>query len=537
MDPYAALRRRERVVAVARWFAVGFLMLHVVLSNPPQGITAAGATREPAWLIVGLFALVAIAAELGIRMAHTRRAFDRLGVVMLVADVAVASAFVWLYRGDPGGANWAVLTLLPLEGAVRFQVAGALGAWLGTLPALLLPALSRSVDALPGRDLADVVLPPLFLFVIALCGGVVGRDLERQVVVLARLNRAARRIASKRDPEDVLATLCDQAVRCLNARSASVIAGPDGAERILWSSPWRDATDVACPPGALILDLPWASAEEPLRFVIETRRATAALAPNVARALAESAAIAIAGARVLEMEQHTNARLRYLEALRKRFVATIAHDLRLPLTVFKGVAHVLRARRDEIAPQEVDDLLASVERQANRLGRLADDLLDAARADAGRIQISFHECELLPIVQSAAADFPETVEIHVAPEVIVAGDRTRLDRLVWNLLGNAQKYGRPPFVVTAKAGADTVELSVRDHGPGLPDEVRDRLFEEFAAGTAEGVGLGLAIVRQLAQAHGGDVHYADANPGACFTVVLPVRPPAASDEDAAQAPA
>lgn len=537
MDPYAALRRRERVVAVARWFAVGFLMLHVVLSHAPQSMGPGAPSRGPAWLIVGLFALIAVAAELGIRMARTRGAFDRLGLVMLVADIVVASAFVWLYRGDPGGANWAVLTLLPLEGAVRFQVVGALGAWLGTLPALLLPALTTPLDAVPGRDLADVVLPPLFLFVIALCGGVVGRDLQRQMVVLARLNRAARRIASKRDPEEVLATLCDQAVRVLNARSAAVVAGPDGAERILWSSPWRDAADVGRSEAALVLDLPWASAEEPLRFVIETDRAAAAFAPDVARALAESAAIAIGGARVLEMEQHTNARLRYLEALRKRFVATIAHDLRLPLTVFKGVAHVLRARRDEIAPQEVDDLLASVERQANRLGRLADDLLDAARADAGRIRISFHECELLPIVESAAADFPEAVEIHVSPDVIVAGDRTRLDRLVWNLLGNAQKYGRPPFVVTARADGDTVELSVRDHGPGLPDEVRDRLFEEFSAGTGEGVGLGLAIVRQLAQAHGGDVHYVDANPGACFTVLLPVRPPAENDEAEVPAPA
>jgi signal transduction histidine kinase len=78
---------------------------------------------------------------------------------------------------------------------------------------------------------------------------------------------------------------------------------------------------------------------------------------------------------------------------------------------------------------------------------------------------------------------------------------------------------------SARVDGETVELSVRDHGPGLPPEVRERLFEEFAAGDSEGVGLGLAIVRQLAEAHGGDVRYEDADPGARFIVTLPLHIP------------
>lgn len=526
MDRYAALRRRERVVAAARWFAVGFLALQVILADPPLG-GAGGSTdlRVSAWLVVGLFALVGVAAEIGCRRAQHRRTFDRLGMALLVADVTMSSAFVWLYQSDPGGVHWVVLILLPLEGAVRFQFAGAMAAWVGSLPALILPVLSQPFVGVPGRDLADVVLPPLFLFVIALCAAVVGRDLERQVVTLSRANRATRRIASRRELTDVLATLCDEAVRCLEASSAAVVADRLGQTYVLWSSPWREAGDTTWPDDALVLNLPWGGQGENLRLVVEPSRGHAALAPAVARALIESAAIAVGGARVLEMEQRTNARLRYLEALRKRFVATIAHDLRLPLTVFKGVAHVLRVRRDEIAPQEVDDLLASVERQANRLGRLADDLLDAARADAGRITISFQPVNLREVAEQAAADFSDQVEIDVAEGLMVMGDRGRLDRLVWNLLGNSQKYGRPPFQVRAVPVGDEVELSVRDHGPGLPSQVRDRLFEEFTPGDTDGVGLGLAIVRQLAEAHGGDVDYVDADPGAQFTVRLPTRVP------------
>ncbi|HWH33556.1 MAG TPA: HAMP domain-containing sensor histidine kinase [Egibacteraceae bacterium] len=526
MDRYAAQRRRERVVAAARWFAVGFLALHVVLAEPPGASGGVdGPTRAAAWLVVGLYALVCVAAEVGIRVTNRREGFDRLGMALLLADVTLASAFVWLYRSDPSSTTWAVLTLLPLEGAVRFGMAGALAAWVGTLPALILPALSPEGAEVA---LADVVLPPLFLFVLALIGGVVGRDLERQVVVLARVNRAARRIASRRDPEEVLATLCDETVRCLDARSATVVAERDGARRVLWASPWREA-DETDHLGELVIPLPWATEDEPMWFMVHTGRGTAALAPQVARALVESAAIAIGGARLIAIEQRTNARLRYLEALRKRFVATIAHDLRLPLTVFKGVAHVLRARRDEIEPQEVDDLLASVERQANRLGRLADDLLDAARADAGRITIVREPCRLRAVVEQAAADFAEPVLIDIDPELELQADRGRIDRLVWNLLGNAQKYGHPPYEVRAEAGRELVELSVRDHGPGLPPEVRERLFEEFAAGDSEGVGLGLAIVRQLAEAHGGDVRYSDADPGARFTVTLPRHPDAGAE--------
>ena len=528
MDRFAAQRRRERVVAAARWFAVGFLALHVVLAAPPSGAGGPGG-RTGAWLVVALYTLVCLSAEVGIRITKRRAGFDQLGMALLVADVAIASAFVWLYRDDPSSTTWAVLTLLPLEGAVRFGLAGAMAAWVGTLPALVLPALESDV----GRaDLADLVLPPLFLLVLALIGGVVGRDLERQVVVLGRLNRAARRIASRREPEDVLATLCDEAVHVLDARSAAVVSERDGVRRVLWASPWREPGD-ADRLGSLELSLPWATGEELLWFVVDAGRGSAALAPQVARALSESAAIAIASARVIEIEQRTNARLRYLEALRKRFVATIAHDLRLPLTVFKGVAHVLRARRDEIEPEEVDDLLASVERQANRLGRLADDLLDAARADAGRISIARVPCALRAIAEQAAADFNEPVDIDIDPDLEIMGDRSRLDRVVWNLLGNAQKYGRPPYEVQAMREGDVVELSVRDHGPGLPEEVRERLFEEFAAGDSEGVGLGLAIVRQLAEAHGGDVRYEDADPGARFIVTLPVD--GEDDEDGAGA--
>lgn len=225
--------------------------------------------------------------------------------------------------------------------------------------------------------------------------------------------------------------------------------------------------------------------------------------------------------------ERSSRRLERLEVLRTRFVATVAHDLRSPLTTVKGVASILRDRRDTVSPQRVDAMLESVERQANRLNRLADDLLDAARLDSDQLELNCGAVDVAAVVTSVAADAPDDVEVQVQAGIDLVADGPRLERIVWNLVSNAFKYGRSPVVVSAAQDPveGDVQIRVRDHGRGLSPEQVTTLFTEFAAGNdPSSVGLGLAIVWELVQAHGGRVTYADGDPGALFIVTLPMRP-------------
>jgi two-component system sensor histidine kinase MtrB len=123
------------------------------------------------------------------------------------------------------------------------------------------------------------------------------------------------------------------------------------------------------------------------------------------------------------------------------------------------------------------------------------------------------------------------VVLDVEPGVTADVDSFRFSQILVNLLTNADRYGEPPITLTASATGDTVTIAVRDHGPGVPPEFVDNLFDSFSrahrakAHDERGTGLGLTIVRNLARAHGGDVTYRDAGPGACFVVELPRRAP------------
>jgi signal transduction histidine kinase len=179
-----------------------------------------------------------------------------------------------------------------------------------------------------------------------------------------------------------------------------------------------------------------------------------------------------------------------------------------------------------VPPERVDAMLESVERQANRLNRLADDLLDAARLDSDLLELNPTTVDLRQILDSIADDAPDHVEVHLQGSLELVADGPRLERIIWNLVSNAFKYGRAPIIITAEDDAQhgLVRIRVRDHGEGLKSDQMENLFTHFAAGDdPASVGLGLAIVWQLTQAHGGTVTYDDARPGALFTVTLPRR--------------
>ena len=209
----------------------------------------------------------------------------------------------------------------------------------------------------------------------------------------------------------------------------------------------------------------------------------------------------------------------------RRFVADAAHELRTPLA---GLQSQLELAGDGSGP-DVTDRLAFVRAEVTRLARLVDGLLTLTRTSDVRPVAA--EVDLDEVVRASAdrQRMQNTVALHTSAvdAARVRGDQATLGRLVDNLLDNAVRHATSRVDVSLAASGADVLLTVSDDGPGIPIDQRDRVFERFAridgsrSRNDGGVGLGLAIVRDVARAHGGDVSISDNGPGARFVVRLP----------------
>jgi signal transduction histidine kinase len=219
-------------------------------------------------------------------------------------------------------------------------------------------------------------------------------------------------------------------------------------------------------------------------------------------------------------------RVSRIDRLRSGLVATLAHDVRNPLTAIRGNIKVLTQHAERLSDGQREELISETDKAAERLERLATDLLDLARLEEGKLELQIEEVPLRDAVMEGlnAASANGDFEVRVDDGLSVRADRGRLEQIVVNLATNAEKYGEPPLLVEASTGADSqVAISFRDHGEGLGPAQRRSLFEPFHTETGRSsVGLGLAIVRALVEAQGGDVAYETNRPtGACFRITLP----------------
>ena len=234
---------------------------------------------------------------------------------------------------------------------------------------------------------------------------------------------------------------------------------------------------------------------------------------------------------------HDLTRVRELEGVRQEFVANVSHELRTPLSLIKGAAETLLdgAKTDPVA---LERLLSIIDRHADRLTLLIDDLLLLAKLDSGRVVMNLQPSPLRLAVQEVIEDLAPKAKaremelLNMLPTGLIAkADPDRLRQVLSNLIDNAIKYGRPSGTVKISGQAlngKFVEVCVQDDGPGIPPEARARVFERFyrvdKARSREqgGTGLGLAIVKHVVQAHGGDVR-AESEPGrgAAFYFTLP----------------
>lgn len=241
--------------------------------------------------------------------------------------------------------------------------------------------------------------------------------------------------------------------------------------------------------------------------------------------------------RLVQVLNRMLARLEVSFQAQRRFTADASHELRSPLTAMRGELEV--ALRRERTGEEYRQTLESTLEEAERLSRIADDLLTLARSDAGAIQPDLRVQDAVPLVKGVlerlrspaeargvllSADLPAVLRLPL--------DRDLFTRVVWNLVDNAIRHGGSggEVVIALQAARGTVRLVVEDRGPGLEHQPAGRVFERFSradavrtpGGDTGGAGLGLAIVAAAAEAHQGTVT-AENRPegGARFTVTLP----------------
>jgi signal transduction histidine kinase/CheY-like chemotaxis protein len=232
-----------------------------------------------------------------------------------------------------------------------------------------------------------------------------------------------------------------------------------------------------------------------------------------------------------------------------RFLAMLSHELRNPLTPILLTVEALE--RGMVPPERLAAALTTIRRNVEQEVRLIDDLLDLSRITHGKLRIAFEPVDLHAVVEDVVADAgcdaaAAGVSLRADLQAIarhVNGDPARLRQIVWNLVGNAlQNTARDGNVeVSTRNTDDGITLVVRDSGRGIPPGLLPHIFEPFdqadrPGGPAhDGLGLGLAIARGLADAHGGRIDAASpgADLGATFTVALPTLPDAAEPTAAA----
>jgi signal transduction histidine kinase len=220
--------------------------------------------------------------------------------------------------------------------------------------------------------------------------------------------------------------------------------------------------------------------------------------------------------------------VRQVERWRAALTATVAHDVRSPLTAVRMALSILAKADDRLPPDRRQAVIVAAQQQTARIQRLAEGLLDVDRVDIrGELRLDRQDVTLRGAADEAVGYLDDTadVAVDIGPDLVVCADPHRLEQILINLTTNALNHGRPPVVIRAERANGAVCIEVRDHGDGVPESQQPHLFNQFSNvdATTGSVGLGLWIVRELARAHGGDVRYEPADPGARFVVTLPLE--------------
>ena len=327
----------------------------------------------------------------------------------------------------------------------------------------------------------------------------------------------------------------------LQADAADVVGRPvtdfiPAAWQATWAAGLAQAQDGVWRGEVPLLARRGASAELPVSWTLSLHAEPGFLLAT-ATDISERVALSRQREELLEREQAARAAAERLNHAKDEFIAVLSHELRTPLNAIVSWVHVLR--RPGTAPAVVERGLDAIERNAHIQSRLVSDILDMSRMDLGKLRLDIEAVDVTELVQSAVSTLgASALEKQVTLAVDLAGidrplqaDASRLQQILWNLLTNAIKFSPPGGTVRVVAAQrdGRLVLSVEDEGVGIAPEFLGLLFDRFTQGDSAsnrrhgGLGLGLSIVKHLAELHGGtvDAHSAGLGRGARFEVVLP----------------
>lgn len=465
---------------------------------------------------------------------------------------------------------WAALS----SGAVGGGLIG-LGAGLLQAP-LALPAIERVGLTSPAFDgLVSLVTPVAF-------GWLVGRLMDESRGHAARLRavlQIQRSLSCGGPLEERLEAVAEGVRAALGAQRVGLVIGSDDNQTPVGAPPgsgfdvrsaagWTLRTgravwieDLGCDPrvapvkaAAPIplrgLVLPLDAGGGPVGAVAVERAGDLGPATRVAaEEMAMHLALGIENARLTlrqrrfseELEQKVaaaTARLRELDEAKSEFLSVVSHELRTPLTALQGFTELLLSR--PVPPEQARRFLNHLHIEAQRLGRIVAELLDLARIQAGRpIELRKERVDLNELMERNVELFAAEHRGHrflwasCPSEITVEADRDAVDRMLKNLLSNAVKYSPRGGRVAVAAGPapgrpGMIELAVEDDGIGIPAEHLPRIFDRYVriphpeTAAVRGLGLGLGLVRALAEAHGGAVEVESLpGKGSRFRVLLP----------------
>lgn len=403
--------------------------------------------------------------------------------------------------------------------------------------------------------------PLLALFLVILMGGQVAvalaerlahqtRNSRRRAALLAALLMLGRNLNRATGPQGIAEVLAHVGERLLHRRIHLLLPRTDGAWQTLPLGPAPPEAPPLDPEtfprtgelqpvfkgGFAFLPLGHGEALEGILAVeVDTQRDLDEDGWELLRAFTVQVAIALERVRWFETAQQTRLE-NETERMRSALLGAISHDLRTPLAGIQGAASTLLLASETLEPSTRSDLLTMIHDESERLNQLLANLLDLTSLESGVIRVQ-KEWQPLEEVIGAALRHAEAghgnlqVELELPEDLpLVPVDGALLEQLLINLLLNAQRHApESPVTLRAWVASDTLELAISDRGPGIPEALRERIFEKFfqlpGSRGEGGVGLGLAICDAIARAHGGRI-WARARregQGTAFRLSLPLE--------------
>jgi two-component system sensor histidine kinase KdpD len=460
-----------------------------------------------------------------------------VGYAIALGGTAVASAALLALRDDVSTTNVVLVFLVPVVAAAANGGLGpgATAAGLGFLAfdLLFLPPYGH----LKVHDQQDYVSLAVYLLIALVVSALVSTRERRQAEAerRERESRTLYELSSRLLVHDSLQATLEQVATTVRslfdlAGCAILLASADGRQRTVAVD-----GDVAEDPARRRLTVPLRTSGGPVGAIVLVAEATRPLQleeqeQRVLNAFANQAALAVERDR--QQEERAQARaLAETDRLRTALLNSVSHDLRTPLSSIKASASSLLDPTVEWSPQQRREFLETIDQETDRLTRLVHNLLDMSRIEAGALDPRLVETALPditgPVVRLARSKTSQPIEVDIPddlPAVLV--DPVRLDQVLTNLLDNARRYADDkPVTVQGRAVDGRVELRVVDHGPGIPEAERERVFDQFyrlrrnGRTPPDGTGMGLAISRGIVEALGGTIRV-EGTPGGGATFVV-----------------